>query len=112
MGQHMHVQQMCRVVESNSCMNLDLLCQHNLFCDNCHSHVARALNLMWLLEYVQTSHHINFHLLSFWTQCSPICVYSLICSTVLCIIVPVRKLYYCAANPLQSLVKILIKNYI
>ena len=20
--------------------------QHNLFCDNCHSHVARALNLM------------------------------------------------------------------
>ena len=27
-------------------MNLDLLCQHSLFCDNCHSHVACALNLM------------------------------------------------------------------
>ena len=27
-------------------LSLYLLPQHNLFCDNCHSHVARALNLM------------------------------------------------------------------
>ena len=27
-------------------LSLSLSLQHNLFCDNCHSHVARAFNLM------------------------------------------------------------------
>ena len=35
----------CSVVKECS-LSLYLLPQHNLFCDNCHSHVARALNLM------------------------------------------------------------------
>lgn len=34
------------VIECQFILMLFILVQHNLFCDNCHSHVALALNLM------------------------------------------------------------------
>lgn len=42
--------------------SVSALFQHNLFCDNCHSHVARSLNLM---RY-EGSASWNMYKLGFW----------------------------------------------
>ena len=57
---HVHIIQTVR--QTDYIDSYVLVLQHNLFCDNCHSHVARALNLM---RY-EGSSSWNMYKLGFW----------------------------------------------